>query len=155
MTSKIYITPWKLIYITIERHAVPLARSKPSTDKTQHHISELYAKAFSPIIVSIGPYHHGTPSLQPMEKKKWNCLHFILNANPEKTLDDYLKALQELYPIAKSCYKEEIKMESNKFVEMLLLDTCFIIVSMCGLDQSSHDPHSRSDETNKHNDLLD
>lgn len=87
-----------------------------------------------------------------MEKEKWNYLHFLLRANCDMTLNDYLKALWELYPVARRCYKEEFKMENKKFVEMLLLDSCFIIVSVCGVDWISNNPSSTQAELDKHMD---
>ncbi|OAY65026.1 UPF0481 protein [Ananas comosus] len=100
--------------------------------KVPQHIRMIDRIAYEPIVQSIGPYHHGTPALQAMEKEKWNCLDYILKLNPEKTLRDYLMVMWELENQAKSCYLEEIKMENKKFLRMLLLDGCFILVSLYG-----------------------
>ncbi|XP_020080231.1 UPF0481 protein At3g47200-like [Ananas comosus] len=100
--------------------------------RVQQHIHELDRNAYEPIILSIGPYHHGTPSLQAMEKEKWNCLDYILKLNCGKGLQDYVNAIEGLEKQARNCYSEEINMDSERFLKMLLLDGCFILVSLCG-----------------------
>nr|CAD1834736.1 unnamed protein product [Ananas comosus var. bracteatus] len=47
-------------------------------------------------------------------------------------LRDYLKVMQRLENQVRSCYTEEIKMDKKKFRQMLLLDGCFILVSLYG-----------------------
>jgi len=36
------------------------------------------AEASRPLIVSIGPYHHGEPQLQMLQEHKWRYLHTML-----------------------------------------------------------------------------
>ncbi|OAY65025.1 UPF0481 protein [Ananas comosus] len=100
--------------------------------KIPQHIREVDRNAYEPMVQSFGPYHYGTPTLQAMEKEKWNCLDYILNLNREKRLRDYLKVMQRLENQVRSCYTEEIKMDKKKFRQMLLLDGCFILVSLYG-----------------------
>ncbi|XP_020098994.1 UPF0481 protein At3g47200-like [Ananas comosus] len=102
--------------------------------KVPQIIRELDRNAYAPIILSIGPYHHGTPDLLAMEKEKWYCLHYILNLNPEKNLQDYVNVIVGLVNQARSYYAEEVKMEDDKFVQMLLVDGSFILVSLYGMD---------------------
>ncbi|XP_042517281.1 UPF0481 protein At3g47200-like [Macadamia integrifolia] len=88
-------------------------------------------KSYIPDIVSIGPLHHGNSSLGPMEDHKWRYFHALLGRNPvlEESLDECVKAIRELEQRARKCFSEsdKITLNSDQFVEMLLVDGCFII----------------------------
>ncbi|XP_057959191.1 UPF0481 protein At3g47200-like [Malania oleifera] len=85
--------------------------------------------AYSPKLVSIGPFHHGKSTLEEMEHHKWRYLNTILTRKPnlEATLDSCVKALKELEGRARNSYGEEIRIGSDEFVRMMLVDGCFII----------------------------
>lgn len=106
--------------------------------------------AYEPSVLSIGPYHHGVPSLLPMEKEKWLCLDYVLKLNSNRSLHDYLAIITEVQREARICYSDDNIMNSRMFVEMLLLDSCFILVSLNGIgvktqegvpQESSQDQH--------------
>nr|CAD1834943.1 unnamed protein product [Ananas comosus var. bracteatus] len=122
--------------------------------KVQQHIRMVDRKAYEPIVLSIGPYHYGNPALQAMEKDKWNCLYYVLKLNPEKKLQDYLEAIGELENQARACYSEEIKMEYKEFLQMLLLDGCFILVSLYGLDGIARPKDKVHGETANHQEII-
>ncbi|KQJ84955.1 uncharacterized protein LOC100832290 [Brachypodium distachyon] len=100
--------------------------------KVPQHIREVDRSSYEPIVLSIGPYHHGTQALLHMEKEKWKSLDFILKLNCKRSIQDYLKVTAELERQARNCYSEEIKMERKQFIQMLLLDVCFILVKIDG-----------------------
>ncbi|OAY66972.1 UPF0481 protein [Ananas comosus] len=102
--------------------------------KIPKHIREADRNAYEPIILSIGPYHHSTPAVLAMEKVKWNCLDYILKLNRKKTLQDYVRLIMGLADQVRKFYSEEIKIETDKYLEMLLLDGCFILVYLYGTD---------------------
>jgi len=110
----------------------------PSDDDTKicpiyrvpEHILEIDRIPYEPFVVSFGPYHHGAQHLEAMEKKKWEYLDRVLKLNRERTLCDYLKSISGLEKQARKCYSDEIKMERKKFLQMLLLDGCFILVNI-------------------------
>nr|XP_023876571.1 UPF0481 protein At3g47200-like [Quercus suber]POE81033.1 upf0481 protein [Quercus suber] len=85
--------------------------------------------AYIPGKVSIGPFHHGTDALKVMEDNKWRYVHALLNRKPnlEASLDGCVKALRKLEHRARRCYSEEISFTSNEFIEIMLIDGCFII----------------------------
>ncbi|OAY77167.1 UPF0481 protein [Ananas comosus] len=102
--------------------------------KVPQHIYEFNSNAFKPIVMAIGPYHHGTRELLTMEKVKWNCLSYVLGLNRERDLENYVTAVEELALQVRNCYSGEITIENNKFIQMLLLDGCFILVALCATD---------------------
>lgn len=95
-------------------------------DKLFNHNEEKYT---IPALVSIGPLHHGKEKLAFMEDQKWYYLNTLLSRTPnmEANLDACVKKLRELERKARKCYGEDVPLESNEFVEMMLLDGLFII----------------------------
>ncbi|CAL5042781.1 unnamed protein product [Urochloa decumbens] len=89
--------------------------------------------AYEPRVISIGPYHHGAASLLPMEKEKWLCLDYVLKLNYSRSLHDYLAAVTALETETRICYADDNILNSTTFVEMLLLDSCFILVCLNGI----------------------
>ncbi|PKU84637.1 UPF0481 protein At3g47200-like [Dendrobium catenatum] len=82
--------------------------------------------AYTPKIVSIGPYHRGCRHLSTMDRHKWRSLHRVL----DRTGHDvrlYLDAARSLEVNARSCYEAPISMSSDDFVETLVLDSIFAL----------------------------
>lgn len=90
---------------------------------------DINGRCYQPHIVSIGPYHHGQPHLKMIEEHKWRFLGLLLNRtqNIGLGLEDLLKAVQPLERKARECYAEIIHFSTDEFIEMLVLDGCFII----------------------------
>ncbi|CAL8171917.1 unnamed protein product [Prunus armeniaca] len=86
-------------------------------------------KAFVPDLISIGPFHHGEKDLQAMEEIKLWYLHCLLDRNPtsETSLENLVEAIKSMEQQCRECYEERIDMSSEKFVEMMVVDGCFII----------------------------
>ncbi|KAJ7971505.1 hypothetical protein O6P43_009528 [Quillaja saponaria] len=90
---------------------------------------DVNGKSYQPQIVSIGPYHHGHPQFKMIEEHKWGYLGSLLSRTQPKGLglEDYLKAIAKLELKARESYSENIRLSSHEFVEMMVLDGCFII----------------------------
>ncbi|CAL4956390.1 unnamed protein product [Urochloa decumbens] len=120
--------------------------------KIKQHFRVLDKRAYEPIVFSIGPYHHGSPGLQAIERKKWNCLDYILKLN-SRSLEDYLSVIVSLEQQVRDSYTEEIKMEDSELFRMLLLDGCFLLVHLCGHNGMATPDAckllAKSDETSK------
>ncbi|GMP55706.1 hypothetical protein CsSME_00020445 [Camellia sinensis var. sinensis] len=87
--------------------------------------------AYEPEVVAIGPYHHGKKKLQPMEEYKLRILRQLLEQRNETSAERYIVAMQQLEKRARDFYAEPSSLDSNEFVEMMLLDSCFILVLLC------------------------
>jgi hypothetical protein len=83
-------------------------------------------KAYAPQIVSLGPYHHGKKRLRQMERHKWRSINHVLKRTKHDIMI-YLDAMKEMEERARSCYEGTIGLSSNEFVEMLVLDGCFVL----------------------------
>ncbi|XP_078154168.1 uncharacterized protein LOC144549329 [Carex rostrata] len=82
---------------------------------------------FDPSVVSIGPLHHGKESLKAMEDQKWQCLRDFLCRGDHISLDLCLSEIKKLEEKTRRCYRESVPLDSNSFVQMMLLDGCFVL----------------------------
>ncbi|KAA8547148.1 hypothetical protein F0562_003586 [Nyssa sinensis] len=83
-------------------------------------------KAYIPQTASMGPYHHGKRRLRNMDHHKWRSLYHILKRTDQE-IKLYLDSIKELEEKARACYEGTITLSSNEFVEMMVLDGCFIL----------------------------
>lgn len=83
---------------------------------------------YTPENVSIGPLHSREPT-KVGEDDKWRYSYALLNRKPnlEASLSICVKALRELEHKARRCYEGKIDLPSDEFVQLLLVDGCFII----------------------------
>lgn len=104
-------------------------RSSCCIFRVPRSLKDINGQHYQPYIVSIGPYHHGKPHLAMIEEHKWRFLGALLKRTQEKGigLEDYLRAVQPLEAEARECYSETIGYSSDEFIEMLVLDGCFIV----------------------------
>ncbi|KAK9281464.1 hypothetical protein L1049_004367 [Liquidambar formosana] len=84
--------------------------------------------AYTPMLVSIGPYHKKDSNLMAMQDCKTQYKTTLLGQRDvkEDTCKSELKKLKLLVR-ARECYADLIKLEDEDFVEMMMLDGCFII----------------------------
>ncbi|KAF8389081.1 hypothetical protein HHK36_025766 [Tetracentron sinense] len=107
---------------------VPPLSSICCIHRVSKKLRNLNDAAYTPQVISIGPFHRGKESLLAMEEHKWRYLCSFLDSFPQKELEDYVEALRGLEKSARQCYAEPIKLGSDEFVEMMLLDGFFILV---------------------------
>ncbi|KAM5559564.1 UPF0481 protein [Rosa sericea] len=90
---------------------------------------EINGKSYQPHIVSIGPFHRGQPHLRMIEEHKWRYLGSLLSRTEPKglTLQHYLKSIEPMEARARECYSETIHLSSDEFVELMVVDGCFLI----------------------------
>nr|GMD40414.1 UPF0481 protein At3g47200-like [Ipomoea batatas] len=85
--------------------------------------------AYTPLTISIGPYHHGKSELRKMERFKELYTQSLLERAEGVGVEECWKKLKELEGRAESYYGDEIdeKVSGDEFVKMLMLDGCFIV----------------------------
>ncbi|KAF5207264.1 hypothetical protein FRX31_003149 [Thalictrum thalictroides] len=108
------------------KHVTPLS-TETCISRVPRSLRKVNEEAYTPQLVSIGPYHHGTESLKAMEEHKIRYLSDFLGRLPRYSLADLVQSLRELEESARQCYGNPVESDSNMFVEMMLLDGCFII----------------------------
>ncbi|XP_010028193.2 UPF0481 protein At3g47200 [Eucalyptus grandis] len=103
----------------------------PSICRIPHYLKDGEDNAWVPQIVSLGPYHHGKEHLRHMEQHKLRCLHRILWRTKHKS-DFYLDSVREVEQDARGCYEGLKSMNIDDFVNMMVLDGCFVIELFLG-----------------------
>ena len=107
------------------------------------NIREVHKNAFAPKIMSIGPLHYGDPGLRFMEEHKMRYLLRLLGPRtPENAeqaedlvpqvhqailLEDLEGAMSELEQKTRQCYTGAFDIDSNDFVQMMVIDGCFVL----------------------------
>ncbi|KAL6190868.1 hypothetical protein ACLB2K_037262 [Fragaria x ananassa] len=87
-------------------------------------------KKCAPDYVSIGPLHYKQlRDSKVSEDDKWRYCYALLNRKPnlEASLDTCVRALKQMEHKARRCYNEDISLTNDEFVQLMLIDTCFII----------------------------
>ncbi|KAG6641026.1 UPF0481 protein At3g47200-like [Carya illinoinensis] len=107
-------------------------------------------KCYDPLVVSIGPYHHGKPELSVVEKHKFLLTKKYL-AGTGSNFEDVYNKVAEVTKEARECYEGDLKREIRKdderqeisdeeFTLMMCLDACFILQFMyCTVKQMRGD----------------
>ncbi|KAG8502934.1 hypothetical protein CXB51_000737 [Gossypium anomalum] len=78
-----------------------------------------------PRLASIGPYHYTNRNL-PLDKYKYSFLDRFISRTG-KDLRSYVQQMMSLEWHSRTCYSHDFSMSSPQFVEMMLLDGCFIM----------------------------
>ncbi|KAM3703882.1 hypothetical protein ACJW30_04G133900 [Castanea mollissima] len=104
------------------------SRAKMCIYRVPYYLREGDYKTYAPRIVSVGPYHHGKKGLLGMDRHKWRALHHVLKRT-NHDINLYLDAVKGLEKKARACYQglSITSLGSNEFVEMMVLDGCFVI----------------------------
>ncbi|KAK1282078.1 UPF0481 protein [Acorus calamus] len=81
-------------------------------------------QAYQPTVISLGPYH----STNNRDRKQRMTSRLFSKATYQRDMvAKCLQKVREQENRARSCYADAIRMESQDFVEMMVLDGCFII----------------------------
>ncbi|XP_073002218.1 UPF0481 protein At3g47200-like [Typha latifolia] len=87
--------------------------------------------------VAIGPYHRGNNDRIITDDYKWQFVRYMVQCYKLKT-EEYLRFMKSREPLARGYYSDGAsEMDSESFLEMLLVDSCFILFVINKLRQSS------------------
>ncbi|MCL7051194.1 hypothetical protein MKW94_021003 [Papaver nudicaule] len=81
-------------------------------------------------MISIGPFHRGEGSLAAMEDHKLRYAHALLSRTTPlgaNKLEECVAYMGRIEDEARKCYSEPIVLDSDEFVEMMVIDGLFII----------------------------
>jgi hypothetical protein len=83
-------------------------------------------EAYTPKLVSIGPFHHNLIELRGMEMQKLRYFKDFLYRT-RKSQECLLKIIQNNEVRIRHCYSEDCKLSSTYFFKMIILYAIFII----------------------------
>lgn len=88
----------------------------------------LHKKAYIPLAVSFGPYHCEEEELNiQMKAHKRRALYHFLRES-RKPLETYVNELKNVVPHLMDSYESlDSKWDQNRFLQLMLLDGCFIL----------------------------
>ncbi|KAM4081784.1 hypothetical protein ACJW30_11G118500 [Castanea mollissima] len=90
------------------------------------NLRQINKEAYSPKLISIGPFHHGKEEVRDMEKLKVRYLkEFCYRTG--KCQKEIARVIEENEVKIRRCYEEIFDISSEDFVKMVLLDSTFII----------------------------
>ncbi|XP_042482873.1 putative UPF0481 protein At3g02645 [Macadamia integrifolia] len=96
--------------------------------------------AYTPRLVSIGPFHRGSQHLLPMEAHKLRLLKCFLDRTSQSSLADYVREMKNIEKEARQCYSEIIPFKKDDFVRMMVVDGCFLLELIIGWEERRQDP---------------
>lgn len=96
------------------------------------HLRDVDEKAYQPRVVSIGPFHRNDPRLSPMDAQKSRFYNRLMREMGHQDRDvGIVTDMKKLEFDVRKCYSEEFDdISSEEFVNMLVLDSCFIVELM-------------------------
>ncbi|KAK4283642.1 hypothetical protein QN277_000571 [Acacia crassicarpa] len=83
-------------------------------------------KAYTPKLVSVGPFHYGNKKLQDMERHK-QIMFKRFTHKAKSSLDDLVRLVKHLEPKVRASYSGTINLTEQELVKMTLMDASFII----------------------------
>lgn len=104
-------------------------QSESTIYRVHRQLRNVNPKAYEPEMIAIGPYHHDNELLKMMEGHKLRYVQQLLveNNSPDG-VGTYVAALDREEAEARKCYADQPRsLTSAQFIEMLVLDGCFII----------------------------
>ncbi|KAG2672157.1 hypothetical protein I3760_13G027200 [Carya illinoinensis] len=110
---------------------IPLALEPPLWPecciyRVPKRLREINEKAYTPRLVSIGPFHHRREELRNMEMQKLRYLRDFCYRT-RTSHEDLAANIQRSEVKIRRCYSETFELSSEEFVKMILLDAVFII----------------------------
>ncbi|XP_019193010.1 PREDICTED: UPF0481 protein At3g47200-like [Ipomoea nil] len=122
------------IYESLKRDIKNLKQlsSEACIFKVHEGLRRTNTDAYTPLLISIGPYHHGNAKLSKMENLKLMYLDLFLKREKQPSMEQCWEKLKDSKEKAASYYGDDEDIQllldsaGDKFVKMLLLDGCFI-----------------------------
>ncbi|KAF3568183.1 hypothetical protein DY000_02011319 [Brassica cretica] len=94
--------------------------------RVPNKLRRLNPDAYSPRVISFGPFHRGKEDLQAMEEHKYRYLQSLLHRT-SFSLDDLVKVARTWEENARNFYAEDVKLNGDEFVEKLVVDGSFLV----------------------------
>ena len=95
--------------------------------KVPQKLRDVNGDAYTPKLISIGPFHHHNENLNKMKELKYRYF-WDACARTKKSKEDLFGCIKQIgYQKILHCYAEDNPMKEEEFMPMILLDSIFII----------------------------
>ncbi|XP_035546128.1 UPF0481 protein At3g47200-like [Juglans regia] len=108
-------------------------------------LREVNNKAYTPRLVSIGPFHHRREELKDMDIQKFLIFKNFCNRTG-KSIEDLKCIIRPKEMEIRSCYSETFLLSSEGFLNMILLDAIFILELFCRKSEKEYSGSSKPRE---------
>ncbi|XP_022743827.1 UPF0481 protein At3g47200-like [Durio zibethinus] len=117
--------------------------------KVPYPLREKNEKAYEPNVISIGPDHRGKERLKSMEVIKRHCFNRMIKQRKDEA-KKFVSAMKDMEKKVREFYEQPLEcIDSDTFVEMMVLDGCFIVLLfqlndylvniLCKMKKGTHD----------------
>ena len=94
--------------------------------RVPYHLRKWNKEAYTPQVISIGPYHHNKKKFHTMEKHKVRYFESF-KQRAEINLENLETAIREMEAIIRPCCVDTVQLGRGDFVKMIMLDATFIL----------------------------
>ncbi|KAJ7960614.1 hypothetical protein O6P43_021032 [Quillaja saponaria] len=105
----------------------PLTSTECCIFKVPVNIRRLNEEAYTPKVISIGPFHFGNERFQEMERFKLRYFGSFLERANQIDLKGWVAYIKELEPRVRTCYTNTIELNHDQLVKVILVDAGFIL----------------------------
>ncbi|XP_031272048.1 putative UPF0481 protein At3g02645 [Pistacia vera] len=98
-----------------------------SIHKVPKNLRKVNEEAYTPLIIAIGPYHHGKVELADMEEHKMRYKEEFNDRFGQDKQKEFKKYIRDNESQIRRYYADPSNLSSANFVKMILLDSVFII----------------------------
>ncbi|KAJ7964931.1 hypothetical protein O6P43_014661 [Quillaja saponaria] len=112
----------------LPRTEPPLTTPHSCIYRVPPHIRKVNDEAYTPEVISIGPFHFGNERLQFMERHKLRYLKsFLDRAQYRKSFKEWVVYVTNLNPSVRSYYANLIELNDHDLAKVILVDASFIL----------------------------
>ncbi|XP_022996811.1 UPF0481 protein At3g47200-like [Cucurbita maxima] len=118
-----------VVYINrILQQSVSSCFSDDTIFKVPEPLRSVNPEAYTPTVISIGPFHSDRKDLKANLLKPMYLRH-LFNLS-HLSVNTIVETVQTLEQRVRCCYTESIEMNRDEFVKLLVLDACFVVMHL-------------------------
>lgn len=110
--------------------------------RVPNKLRNVNAAAFTPRLLSIGPFHHGKQELKDMENHKTTYCNNFCQQRSFRRIDELRVFIENRQEEILGCYAGTVDQRDRELVDLILVDACFIIeVFFIYSEETEHNYH--------------
>ncbi|KAB8112838.1 hypothetical protein EE612_051591 [Oryza sativa] len=115
---------------------MPSDQQRCHISRAPDHIRSSNPEHYKPLAFPVGPYHarSGVSAPEKAQRIKEQCVDEVVQLSG-RSRHDLLEQMRSVLDRAREYYADEIGMDDEALAQMLLLDGCFVLVSLRGTER--------------------